>query len=437
MLKRKEIQIFAFSAKAMSGKTTFTNFLVKNIKGKRVVISPMAKRLKEQAKDIGWDGQKDEKGRTLLQELSWPIKHYYGMHIYAKWAIDDALRENPDIILIDDLRMLEEVRYLKSLENEKHQYIDFKVRIIRLENPNCKSILTAKQLADVSETEMDTYTEFDERIMNDGGLEELEQKALDFIVKYHLSDDKPEYDMENPNLFSKWYYPVVEKGNKDSGLLIPKTLVFKVPKRIQYLFSMDNEEQDRMEIRRWIKESVLPNIPEDMYFLFVKNGTFSDKFSGTCFTKRTLEDLTSSVIKLNYASMCLGAGGYEELIIRENLWGFGEVEAPTIYDGLALTPEFRIFYNFDTKKVIKTSNYWNYDYVRPYLDKYNDKLVFDTVHKDIDKFYDEHVNEVSEMISKMMSTVDNLSGCWSVDVMFCNDHYYFIDMAIAEDSAYY
>lgn len=437
MLERKTVQIFAFSAKAMSGKTTFTNFLVKNIKGKKVVISPMAKRLKEQAKDIGWDGQKDEKGRTLLQELSWPIKHYYGMRIYAKWAIDDALRENPDIILIDDLRMLEEVRYLKSLENEKRQYIDFKVRIIRLENPNCKSILTAKQLADVSETEMDTYTEFDERIMNDGGLEELEQKALDFITKYHLSDDKPEYNMENPNLFSKWYYPVVEKGNKDSGLLIPKTLVFNVPKRIQYLFSMDNEEQDRMEIRRWIKESILPNIPEDMYFLFVKNGTFSDKFSGTCFTKRTLEDLTSSVIKLNYASMCLGAGGYEELIIRENLWGFKEVEAPTIYDGLVLTPEFRIFYNFDTKKVIKISNYWNYDYVEPYLDKYNDKLVFDTVHKDIDKFYDEHAKEVSEMVAKMMSTVDGLSGCWSVDVMFCNGHYYFIDMAIAEDSAYY
>lgn len=436
MLKRKEIQIFAFSAKAMSGKTTFTNFLVKNIKGKKVVISPMAKRLKEQAKDIGWDGQKDEKGRTLLQELSWPVKHYYGMHIYAKWAIDDALRENPDIILVDDLRMLEEVRYLKSLEKQEHRYIDFEVKIIRLENPNCKSILTAKQLADVSETEMDTYTEFDERILNDGGLKELEQKAIDFIVKYHLSGDEPKYDKENPNLFSKWYYPVVEKGDKDSGLLIPKTLIFKVPKRIQHLFSMDNEEQDRMEIRRWIKESVLPNIPEDMFFLFVKNGTFSDKFSGTCFTKRNIEYLTSSVINLNYASMCLGAGGYEELIIRENLWGFGEVEAPTIYNDLVLTPEFRIFYNFDTKKVIKVSNYWNYNYVRPYLDKYNDKLVFDTVHKDIDKFYDEHVKEVSEMVIKMMSTVD-LKGCWSIDVMFCNGHYYFIDMALAENSAYY
>ena len=87
--------------------------------------------------------------------------------------------------------------------------------------------------------------------------------------------------------------------------------------------------------------------------------------------------------------------------------------------------------------LIKISNYWDYDYVKPHLDKYNDKLVFDTVHKDIDKFFNEHASDVSEMVKKMMSTVDSLSDCWSVDVMFCNGYYYFIDMALAKDSAYY
>lgn len=169
------MKVILLSGKAEHGKTTAAEQIVNKLKNAKIV--PLAKKMKEQAMMIGWDGKKDEKGRKLLQEISWPIKHYHGVDIYAKWCYEQAL--GLDYLIVDDCRMMAEVDYFKKLLSENT--ID-DLKIIRIVRPNYTSSLTPEQLKDVSETELDNYN-FDYYVINDETPEELGLKMLDIIKK--------------------------------------------------------------------------------------------------------------------------------------------------------------------------------------------------------------------------------------------------------------
>ena len=65
--------VIGISGKAQHGKDTLAKILQQKYGGE---ITHFADLLKEQLKLIGWDGEKDEGGRTLLQKFSAPIKEY-------------------------------------------------------------------------------------------------------------------------------------------------------------------------------------------------------------------------------------------------------------------------------------------------------------------------------------------------------------------------
>lgn len=89
---------------------------------------------------------------------------------------------------------------------------------------------------------------------------------------------------ENPNTFSCWYNKVIEKcGNE---FTIPKALIFKTSPDLIRSFFMDDPEKDDKTITEYVKNDIMPNIPEDMFFLFIKNGTCSGIYDGTCFAKK-------------------------------------------------------------------------------------------------------------------------------------------------------
>lgn len=165
------MKIIGVSGKAECGKSTACKQVDKN------KIIPLAKRMKEQAMMLGWDGKKDEKGRRLLQEISWPVKHYFGIDIYAKWCYEQALEKQLDILLVDDVRMMAEVNYFKQLE--KDGLIE-KFVLVRIKRPGHISKLTKEQLQDISETELDNYS-FDYIIVNDSSIEELGNKLKEII----------------------------------------------------------------------------------------------------------------------------------------------------------------------------------------------------------------------------------------------------------------
>lgn len=240
---------------------------------------------------------------------------------------------------------------------------------------------------------------------------------------------------KNPNTFSYWYNKVLEKcGNE---FKIPRTLVFKTSPNLIRSFFMDSPEEDDERVAEYVKNNIMPNIPEDMFFLFIKNGTYSDKYDGTCFVKKNFHTLVKAVEDINYNALCVGAGGTNEIVIREDVWGMEKQNYPCIYKGLPLVPEFRVFYDFDNRKAIKICNYWDWNYCHEMISReFTDKLVYEAMYPEIEKEFNEHKEEVVQKVENFMKNVE-MAGVWSVDIMLRGNIFYLIDMALAENSAYW
>lgn len=241
----------------------------------------------------------------------------------------------------------------------------------------------------------------------------------------------------NKNNISYWF-PKVE----NCGIAVPRTIIINTNEDVAKAFFMDNREKDLETVMNFVKEEVLPKIPKDMFFLFMKNGTFSNKYDfKTCKVRKDLLELTNGLIEIMYMSEMVGAGGMSEIAIREFIgsYNFVRTHIPTIYSGMPLRPEFRVFYDFDNRKVMYSVNYWNYDYCAESIcENATDEIVYKTIYPSLNEFYNNNFIKVEDMVSKAMENVD-LDGKWSVDIMYDeeSDEYYLIDMAIAEQSAYF
>lgn len=166
------------SGKAEGGKDTTAQFMKERLEqdGKKVYILHYADHLKEIAKTFyGWDGKKNENGRSLLQALgdnNGKIKSnnklYYVEHLITlvKYLLDED-----DYIIIPDARYPFEIDYVKASLK-----LGDTVTSIRVVRPNFKSSLTPEQLMHESEVALDDYSGFNYYI-NNHTLEELKKDA--------------------------------------------------------------------------------------------------------------------------------------------------------------------------------------------------------------------------------------------------------------------
>lgn len=175
-------KIIGISGKAQHGKDTVANIL-KEMYGGEVV--HLADLLKEQAKMIGWDGKKDEGGRTLLQKFSAPIKEYgnwlaskypeyaeYGNgNYYSASLFDKIMASEEDIFYIADMRFTSEYYFFRR-QNEGN---DIHFKTLRVNRPNFDNGLSEEQKNDESECALD-HAIMDFTINNDSDLVELREK---------------------------------------------------------------------------------------------------------------------------------------------------------------------------------------------------------------------------------------------------------------------
>lgn len=246
------------------------------------------------------------------------------------------------------------------------------------------------------------------------------------------------------NMFSYWYPKV-----QGHGIDTPKSLVFQLPRsgtdgevnqELYKAFFMEEGEKDIATIQKWLDVEVMPALEENEMWgrLFVKNGTFSNKFwaDGSCIVER-IDGLAEAVANINYGALCVGAGGLGELVVRQFI-SYNQRKTPCIYNGLPLRPEFRVFYDFDERKPIFVVNYWDAGYVEDKLHDLTDRLVFQSQKEELERFYESNKDVVVAMVEEAMADVD-LSGAWSVDIMWdsTREKYWLIDMAVAETSTYW
>ena len=165
---------FLVSGKAGVGKTTFSNMLYEIASGigYSTRVCNFAYTLKAFAKSMGWDGNKDTRGRKFLQELGGTVRNY-NPDTWARFTFDRILESDSypyDIISIDDWRFPNEYEYI--IKNEP-LYHPVTVRILA---DSLEILRGTPEYTDISETSLDAF-KFDYIIRNDLSLEDLNKSA--------------------------------------------------------------------------------------------------------------------------------------------------------------------------------------------------------------------------------------------------------------------
>jgi hypothetical protein len=173
--------IILVSGKAGVGKTTFADFVMKNLPPdvkKYSAKGAFATVVKQVAKMMGWNGQKDDNGRKLLQNVG-NVGREYNSDTWVGTLINFLMEVNIiplDLIIIDDWRFPNELNWFLNKPNE------YKVYTVRISAPSREMLRGTPYYNDVSETSLpDESSNYNYYIDNEGSLEALEQAAKDVL----------------------------------------------------------------------------------------------------------------------------------------------------------------------------------------------------------------------------------------------------------------
>lgn len=277
-------------------------------------------------------------------------------------------------------------------------------------------------------------------------IENMMKKITSIYTPEYLDDlSKKCYDDDRmyPENFSNWYSHIIDFGKFRHADIISNQV-------FSYSEVQDMQETDVMEKVNWnrLNEILKPTLdlmkPNRVYN--IKNGAFSNKFDfNTCVV--TKEDLAKKLWLINYNSTMFDTGGYTELVVREYI-PFNNQKIPTIYNGMPLREEVRVFYNMETQQIEYVTDYWDYDYCEPNMRNKTDNIIFNWFHNKIGDRKENHKSMylgVKTQIEDDIRTLKfdgELKGVWSIDFMYVNDledykGIWLIDMARAHRSAYY
>ena len=159
-----EKRIIIINGMGGSGKDTFVEFCAKYAK---VMNVSSVDKVKEAAKIlVGWDETKDEKSRKLLVDLKRLSIEYNDYPTKYILQSSKEFSTNDKDILFIHIREISEIEKIKKLLDAE---------TLLLSNPRIKKITSNS-----SDANVDNYN-YDIHIENSGTLEELEQKAIEFI----------------------------------------------------------------------------------------------------------------------------------------------------------------------------------------------------------------------------------------------------------------
>ena len=178
------------SGKSGSGKDMMAQFMKEELAkhNKETLIIHYADAVKWICRDfLGWDGKKDEAGRSLLQLVGTDIVRAKHPNFWTAIVVGLIQSFEPyndfDVAIIPDARFPNEVDI--SLENLKNSVC------VRIERKNSDGtdwinpVLTEEQRNHPSETSLDNYA-FDYIVHNDEGLDLLKESARTVLQDLNL-----------------------------------------------------------------------------------------------------------------------------------------------------------------------------------------------------------------------------------------------------------
>lgn len=260
----------------------------------------------------------------------------------------------------------------------------------------------------------------------------------------------------NPNSMGHWL-PALEKAcEKQSFFKIPETKIAKVPltmlqlTRLDYM-SLTRETLDIVDA--WAREVFA--LDENKEY-FIKTGTYSSKFdfrNAHVRGAKEVQELGEYLLFIHnqaiqmaspLCSPCMyGVSTTNEWVVREFIPD--KENNPCIYKGLPLHTEYRVFIDCDTKDVLTIVPYWEPETMKKRFGEGNDAdsphqlhdyAIFKAHEETLMARYDANKERVLNGVKVLLSNLD-LKGQWSLDVMQNGEDFWLIDMALAENSAFY
>lgn len=303
---------------------------------------------------------------------------------------------------------------------------------------------------------------------------------LDGIIYLMLS--------QNKNSMGYWLPKIVDEVDREAFFKIPKTIIIKVPMTLLQLTRLGYEELNRttLDIVNEYCYRVFKLNENEKYF--VKTGTYSSKFDfrnalvkGPSEVKTLGEYLlfihTQALEMAHYDTtgskkpIIYGVSTTNEWVVREFIED--KEDNLTIYHGLPLHTEYRVFVDFDTKEILGVHEYWeqekmvshfkrtiegaskyiemlksinpskfpNYEEElkkahQALIDAKHDLLTFQSNYEELIRRYNINKDEVCAHLKEIIKNCD-LNGQWSIDVMQNGGEFYIIDMQQAQNSTYY
>lgn len=171
-------KVICISGKAQHGKDTSATILksILEERGNKVLIIHYADLLKYLCKEyFGWNGSKDDEGRTLLQHVGTDVVRNKQPDYWVNFVVEflKIFETEWDYVIIPDCRFPNEVSTITKYFNTKH------IRIIR---QNFNSPLSIEQQQHPSETALDNYS-YDYVVYNDSSVLNLGIRLIELATQ--------------------------------------------------------------------------------------------------------------------------------------------------------------------------------------------------------------------------------------------------------------
>lgn len=264
---------------------------------------------------------------------------------------------------------------------------------------------------------------------------------------------------QNPISMGYWLPKITDAVDSEGFFRIPATKIIKVPLTLLQLTRLEYTELSRttLDIVDEYCYKVFGLQPDKDYF--IKTGTFSSKFdfrNAHVHGEKEIKELGEYLLFIHWQALQMahydlsgrnqpiiyGVSTTTEWVVRDFIKDCED--NLTIYHGLPLHTEYRVFVDFDTDEVLGVHPYWDANTVKRHFeqtaamdpDAMHDHITYSANEERLNRRYAENKDKVVEHLKALLPDVP-MSGQWSIDIMQNGDDFWLIDMATAERSAYY
>lgn len=238
--------------------------------------------------------------------------------------------------------------------------------------------------------------------------------------------------MSEENDASFWYPRAVESGFKTPNTLIIPFTEEEIRAIKGLKWEALKESLLLARIKRANAQSKALDLNREM---FLRLGNLSNKFHfDTC--------RISNIDELYPKLLGTLDGLYPILLYKVRLeFALREFIKPsyqrsTIYGGMPLNTEFRVFYDFDVHSILGIYNYWDTNAGLDRLKDKKDRLTLVDTASVLESDFSRLKPSLEEEVDKKLPKAP-FTGKWSVDFLYDGKEFVLIDMAHAECSYYY